>query len=616
MVENTSVEPQSMSFKPEDVTSQGVWEVLKELLDGRWLAILQHPCPFPPEIFEDITLNLIHNPNINSSVLFRADILYDSAKQSGCDEQAADTDVYPIREILQDHIVAYDGFPGFTLKRIIVRKMVPRNPELDKPVVQTCQVFQSNQITDRQHTLLLYIPHVSSGSEIPWYHPNVQSLVCLHSWRSSQPNPHVPVLPHSSLSPSGTISVHYRLFPDQPLPLSDRSKRTALHLLATLHKHGQGALDGYTKRVHHDQLVSQQRVQDTYTRLKATHAKRLSDNWVEQTDSSKHVFEDLSIAAFLMELWRDMYRPAASRRATNAQGDSRPAFPGFVDIGCGNGVLVDILLREGYRGWGFDARNRKSWAIFETSTQRQLKQMILVPQPLLDMNPDLGQKREGDPATLLSKLLPKASTSAKTSGTKIEWHNGIFPTGTFIISNHADELTPWTPLLAYLSTSPFLMIPCCSHNLSGLRFRAPSKFNNYSADTLAPSFFAGSITKSKSVAITVAPAGEENDQPRQGSLKDLGPANRSKQPSAYAALCDWVSHLSGAIGYEVEKEMLRLPSTRNTGLICRTLIPRAEGLSASEKMDKVKAIAVREGADGGAWVERAKSLMVGKGEKH
>ncbi len=605
-----------MAFEPEDVTSQGTWEVLKELLDGRWLAILQHPCPFPAEIFEDVTLNLIRNPNINSSVLFRADILYDSVKQSGRDGHAAQPDVRHIREILQDHVVPHNGFPGFTLKRTFVRKMIPRNPELDKPVVQTCQVFQSNEMTDRQHTLVLYIPLVSSSSEIPWYHPNVQSLVCLHSWRFSNTKNHVLMLPDSSLSPSGSISVHYRLFRDQTLPLSDRLQRTACHLLSTIHKHGRGALEGYTKRVHHDQLISQQRLQDTYTLLKATHAKRLSDNWVEQTDSSKHVFEDLSIAAFLMELWRDMYRPAASCRASNSQGDSRPVFPGFVDLGCGNGVLVDILLREGYRGWGFDARNRKSWAVFEPSTQRQLKQMILVPQPLLEMNPKLGQKKEGDPTTLLSRLCPKASTSTKTSDTYIEWHNGIFPTGTFIISNHADELTPWTPLLAYLSSCPFLMIPCCSHNLSGLRFRAPSKFNSFSADTLAPSFFADSITKSKSVAITVAPENEEDDQPRQGSLKDLGPANRRKQPSAYAALCDWVSHLSRAVGYEVEKEMLRLPSTRNTGLIGRNLILGSEGLSPSERMEKVKAIAAKEGADGAVWFERAKSLMVGQGEKH
>ncbi|KAL8790627.1 MAG: hypothetical protein Q9213_000474 [Squamulea squamosa] len=604
------------SFEPEDVTSQGTWEVLKELIDGRWLAILQHSCSFPPEIFEDVVLKLIHNPNINSSVLFRADILYDSNSHFQSNGEASGSDVSLLGNILPDHLITPDGFTGFTLERTIVRKMIPRNPQLDRPVAQTCQIFQSNCISGLHYTLVIYIPHVSSTSEIPWYHPIVRSLAYLHSWRSTQPQTEVPLLPDSSPSPSGTISVHYRLFPNQALPLSDRLQRTAHNLLSTLHKHGQGALDGYTKRVHHDQLIPQHRVQDTYTQLKEAHAKRLCDHWAEQTDSSKHVYEDLSIAAFLIELWKDMYKPVGLARFIDEQGEARPVFPGFVDIGCGNGVLVDILLREGYKGWGFDARKRKSWAIFESSTQHQLKQMMLVPQTLLDMSPELSQKAEEVSPKRFLRLLPKAISASKSPDTTVAWHNGIFPKGTFIISNHADELTPWTPLLAYLSSSPFLMIPCCSHNLSGLRFRAPSKFNGYTADTLAPTYFAGSVTKAKSIAITIAPTSEENAQPRQGSLKDLNPASRSKQPSAYAALCDWVSHLSMAVGYEVEKEMLRLPSTRNTGLVGRKMNANAEGASVSKRMEKVRATAVKEGADGGAWLERAKILMAGKGEKH
>ncbi|KAL8729105.1 MAG: hypothetical protein Q9166_004936 [cf. Caloplaca sp. 2 TL-2023] len=601
-----------MSFEPEEVTSQGVWEVLKELIDGRWLAILQHPCSFPPEIFENVVLNLIHNPNINSSLLFRADISYDSASTIEQDGVLYGSNGQSSERVPKGYGISHDGFPGFSLRRTVVRRMVPRNPQLDKPMVQTCQIFQSNQSLEVQHTLVIYIPHVSSSSEIPWYHPNVQSLVYLHVWRPPIPQTNPSTLPDSSPSSTGIISVHYRLFPEQSFPLSDRLLRTAHHLLSTLHKHGQGTLNGYTKRVHHDQLISQQRVQDTYTRLKATHAKRLCDHWAEQTDSSKHVFEDLSIAAFLIELWKDMYRPTWSKAVLSVRNDSRADFPGFVDIGCGNGVLVDILLREGYRGWGLDARSRKSWAIFEPSTQRQLKPMILMPQPLLEMNPGLNQKNKGDSPKLLSRILPKTITSAET----VEWHNGIFPNGTFIISNHADELTPWTPLLAYLSSSPFLMIPCCSHNLSGLRFRAPSNFNGYSADTLAPPYFARNVIKSKSVAITIAPTAEEDEQRRQGSLKDLIPANRSKQPSAYAALCEWVSHLAAAVGYAVEKEMLRLPSTRNTGLVGRKVNAGAERLSASERMDKIKVIAWKEGADGAAWVERTNALNAGKGEKH
>ncbi|KAL8723115.1 MAG: hypothetical protein Q9225_000518 [Loekoesia sp. 1 TL-2023] len=604
-----------MPFEPEDVTSQATWDVFQELIDGRWLPIWQHSCTFSPEIFEDVVFNLIQNPNVNSSLLFRADILYDHIEASEHDANAAETNRLSPKD-LSNYSVPHDGFPGFQLKRTIVRRMVPRNPQLDKPIAQTCQIFQAKNDPELQRTVVIYIPHVGSSSEIPWYHPNVQSLAYLHEWRihETQGNPAVP--PGSPLSPSGTISVHYRLFSEDDLPLSDRSLRTAHHLLSTLHKHGQGTLNGYTKRAHHDQIISQQRVQDTYTRLKAAHAKRLCDHWAEQTDSSKHVFEDLSIAAFLIELWKDMYRPSGLKPTPDGQDDSRVDFPGFVDIGCGNGVLVDILLREGYQGWGFDARSRKSWAIFEPSTQRHLNQMILVPQPLLEMKPNLAHGDKTQSPRLLLKFLPRAITHSKRSDTNVKWHNGIFPENTFIISNHADELTPWTPLLAFLSSSPFLAIPCCSHNLSGLRFRAPSKFNGYSADGLAPSYFAASVTKSKSVAITVAPTDQEDEQPKQGSLNDLNAANRSKQPSAYAALCDWVAHLSGLVGYQMEKEMLRLPSTRNTGLIGRNLAARATRLNAAERMEHIRTIALNEGADGVAWVERARSLMAGKSEKH
>ena len=164
----------------------------------------------------------------------------------------------------------------------------PRNPQLDKPIAQTCVFLRSMIQKDGiEQTIVLYIPHAPDVDTIPWYHPRVQALAYLHSWNSS-------LFP----TDNGTVSLHYRLFPSESLPLSSRLVRTGQNLLSTLRKHGQGQLAGYTKRVHHDQLVSQQRVQDTYTELKAKHAKRLCDDWVEKTEPSKHVFEDLSIAGF------------------------------------------------------------------------------------------------------------------------------------------------------------------------------------------------------------------------------------------------------------------------------------------------------------------------------
>lgn len=42
--------------------------------------------------------------------------------------------------------------------------------------------------------------------------------------------------------------------------------------------------------------------------------------------------------------------------------------PSFVDMGCGNGLLVHILNSEGYNGVGLDVRSRKMWAQYPQST--------------------------------------------------------------------------------------------------------------------------------------------------------------------------------------------------------------------------------------------------------
>ena len=273
----------------------------------------------------------------------------------------------------------------------------------------------------------------------------------------------------------------------------------------------------------HDQVISQERFQNLYAVLKGKYAKGLIQGWMESTDSSKHVFEDLGIAAFLIELWKDMYLPisASENELKEDTTDTRREFPGFVDIGCGNGLLVYILNKEGYRGWGFDARSRKSWAQYtlpsnESPSGNNLEQRLLVPSVV---------------------HIPQDAYDLPES--KI--HNGEFPDGQFLISNHADELTPWTPIISILSayrastsgdtkdtnlTNPFISIPCCSHSLTGARYRPPP--------------------------------------PRKL------PRNEGKGQSSYASLVDWTEQIAEECGWVVEREMLRIPSTRNTCLLGRT----------------------------------------------
>ena len=634
-------DPQSSPKDHQHLHGPYPWRLQHE----SWVPILYHQCDFGPDAFEQISINLIRNPNINSSHLFRADILYDSQ-----DDQYTNVP-WPAEELQKlrhDSVLEEGVVPGFQLKRTFIRQMVPRNPQLDRPVAQTCHVLNSIDGSTPKQSLVVYVPHVAQLEELPWYHPGVQSLAYLHTWQGHPTAPDPKIDSGDFLASDlndirqGTLSIHYRLFPSQTLPLPSRVLRTAHHLLATLYKHGQGSLNGYMKKGHHDQLISQQRVQDTYTELKRKHAKRLCDNWVEQTEPSKHVFEDLGIAAFLLELWKDMYTiPDAARTSNNKELTSNlPPFPGFVDIGCGNGVLTEILLLSGYQGWGFDARRRKTWSILSENTQEHLKELVLVPEPLITISSDALNSK----TNILSRIRLAISpyrTLHDHEKFPTAWHNGVFPQSTFIISNHADELTPWTPLLASLSLSPFLVIPCCSHNLSGMRFRAPSVFNSLSADNHAPAYFAKEIKSTKSVSINVESDLEEqpdedidnlhhslstprsaapNHQrltskpgsPESGDLKLLSLASRSKQPSAYSSLCDWVSYLASSVDYVVEREMLRIPSTRNVGIVGRT---RVEGMMTKDEVArraKVLGIVRKEGADGKMWVERCGGLQQGK----
>jgi len=562
-------------------------------------------------------LNLIKNPNINSTHLFRADILYDSHGTLPCLDQ--ENERKSSSNSAQEHGILEVNLPNFKLQRTIVRKLIPRNAQLDRPLIQTCHYLTStdidtNGITD-ENTLVLYLPHASTPTEIPHYHPAVHGIAFLHTWpcaTTSAPSttPETPP-PHP---PTGLISIHYALFPTTPppppppLPLPPRLHRTAHQLLLTLHKHGTGTQSGYVKRVHHDQLIPQARLQDTYAALKARHARRLIDNWAEHTPPSKHVFEDLGIAAFLIELWRDLYGGDAREGATG--------FPGFVDIGCGNGVLVDVLSREGYVGWGFDARRRKTWGTFGADVRGRLRTCVLVPKVVWDLGRDRmlpggggggGGDGDGDfdaiegsapglalapapaPAPAVGPSMPPPASDHHDDdpAPPLQFHNGLFPPATFVISNHADELTPWTPLLASLSRSAFLAIPCCSHDLSGARSRAHVPVSSSATDE----------------------ASGKNDRsgPEKGDLTSLR-AN-AKQPSAYASLVAWVESLAREVGFVVEREVLRIPSTRNVGVVGRFVGVQEEW--KSEGREGVKRRGEREGREG----SKGKEDKEGRGEE-
>ncbi|XP_037869187.1 probable tRNA (uracil-O(2)-)-methyltransferase isoform X2 [Bombyx mori] len=167
-------------------------------------------------------------------------------------------------------------------------------------------------------------------------------------------------------------------------------------------------------------LVSSSKYFEKYNELKLKYGKDLVKIWPECTDPTKFVYEDVAIATYLLLLWED--RSLVKKQT-------------FVDLGCGNGLLVYILCKEGHAGLGIDVRKREIW----------------------DMYPPE-----------MKTIVPSESN--------------LFPNADWIIGNHSDELTPWIPVIAAKSSYKcnFFLLPCCAFNFDGSKYqRVDSKKSQY-----------------------------------------------------------------------------------------------------------------------------------------
>ncbi|XP_043919498.1 probable tRNA (uracil-O(2)-)-methyltransferase [Protopterus annectens] len=173
-------------------------------------------------------------------------------------------------------------------------------------------------------------------------------------------------------------------------------------------------------------LISVEKYNSTYHRLKEQY-KEMVKVWPEVTDPEKFVFEDVAIATYLLVLWEE-----------EQIKKSLPEKQSFVDLGCGNGLLVHILTNEGHRGKGIDVRRRKIWDMY--GPQTLLEECAIIP---------------GD-----SFLFPG-----------IDW----------LIGNHSDELTPWLPVIAARSSyfCRYFVLPCCFFDLYGKYCRKQSRNTQY-----------------------------------------------------------------------------------------------------------------------------------------
>nr|XP_018881064.2 probable tRNA (uracil-O(2)-)-methyltransferase isoform X1 [Gorilla gorilla gorilla] len=173
-------------------------------------------------------------------------------------------------------------------------------------------------------------------------------------------------------------------------------------------------------------LISIMKYSKAYQELKKKY-KEMVKVWPEVTDPEKFVYEDVAIAAYLLILWEE---ERAERGLTARQS--------FVDLGCGNGLLVHILSSEGHPGRGIDVRRRKIWDMY--GPQTQLEEDAITPND-------------------------------KT----------LFPDVDWLIGNHSDELTPWIPVIAARSSynCRFFVLPCCFFDFVGRYSRRQSKKTQY-----------------------------------------------------------------------------------------------------------------------------------------
>lgn len=109
-------------------------------------------------------------------------------------------------------------------------------------------------------------------------------------------------------------------------------------------------------------LVPPERYALRYEELKKKYGPEMVAIWPESTDPAKFVYEDVAIATYLLLLWE---RERGERGTVGLQS--------FVDLGCGNGLLVHILAGEGHPGLGIDLRRRKIWDLFPGNTKLEVR---------------------------------------------------------------------------------------------------------------------------------------------------------------------------------------------------------------------------------------------------
>lgn len=482
--------------------------------DVRWIPLGTCLAHFDCTTFLHILRQHIAHPERTSSNILRADII----------EEREEVEPGPI----------------LSSKTTIKRILLPRRPHLDAALHQTCTLYRKAN----GDALAVYIPQTEEGQpveleQIPFYHPKIRAIAFTYQARST------PGLEAEANVVEGDLYIHVIPFACHASfsalsQSSHRLSRTALSLMETVSQHSWGRKHNYQKRVVHDTLVCREEYMDLYIKLKAKHASTVISTWVESTNAAKHVFEDIGIAAFLILLWKETELATGRKMST------------FVDVGCGNGLLVYLLKAEGYEGFGFDLQVRKSWAVWRGLNDTDLRTISL------------------------------------DAPAMVEKSEALLPPGCFLIGNHADELSSWIPLLAHAVPDcyGFVNIPCCLFQLDGQHFGK----NKYTFEKEELSRLLG--RPDDSCAFSHAWKEYDRGPPRQGT---------SISTTRNINYLRYLSHLHLQAGWHLEKEALRIPSTKNWALVGRRRVWQSPLSGIDDQVSSVVAHELQENA--GAWVK-------------
>lgn len=143
--------------------------------------------------------------------------------------------------------------------------------------------------------------------------------------------------------------------------------------------------------------------------------------------------------------------------------------------------------------------------------------------------------------------------------------------GVWLIGNHADELTPWLPLLSMLlPTSGFASIPCCAWGFDARWDRGSALFPIEASvptskpDLIDSSLDAPSARPSKNDTLTVVKGAKTPDD-FAASLHLGGGANSNT--TTYAGYRIWLASLHAHLGWKIEVDTLRIGSTRAWAIV-------------------------------------------------